>query len=135
MGRPGASRDSRHLRLARYVRLGMAVVGMGVVTVFVLFVDLGGTVAGSLNPFSAVVIAIWALPVVLYVVAVRSPVASVLGGLGLNAAMLVALVSLFRDTHSTAGIGLLTLPLLLALLAAAVGALDCLGRRWARRPT
>ena len=88
MGRPGASGDSRHMRPAGYVRLGMAAVGVGVVTVFVLFVDLGGTVAGSLNPLSAVVIAIWTLPCVLYVVAVRSSVASVLGGLGLNAAML-----------------------------------------------
>ncbi len=113
----------------------MAAVGVGVVTVFVLFVDLGGTVAGSISPFSAVVIGIWTLPCVLYVVAVRSWVASVLGGLAMNAAVLVALVSLFRDTHSTAGIGLLTLPFLLALLAALMGALDSLGRRWARRPT
>ncbi len=135
MGRPGASRDSREMRPARYVRLGLAAVGVGVVTVFVLFVDLGGTVSGSLNPLSAFVIAIWALPFVLYVVGVRSSVASVLGGLGLNAAVLAALVSLFRNTHSTAGIGLLTLPLLLAVLAALMGALDSLGRRGARRPT
>ncbi len=135
MGRPRASRDSRHMGAARYVRLGLGGVGVGVVTVFLLFVDLGGTVAGSLDPVNAIVIAIWALPFVVYVVAVRSSVASVLGGLGLNAAALIVLVSLFRDTHSTAGIGLLTLPMLLALLAALVAALDSLGRKWARRPT
>lgn len=120
---------------AKHVRLTLAGVGVVVVGVFFFFVDLGGTVAGSLHPARAIVIAMWAAPFLLYVGAVRSWVTSILGGLGLDAAVLLALILLFRDTHSTAGIGVLTLPMLIALLAATIVVVDFLCQRWRQRST
>ncbi|MCA1703602.1 MAG: hypothetical protein LC808_10245 [Actinobacteria bacterium] len=75
----------------------------------------------------------WALPLLLYIRAVTSRVASVAGGLALDLLLVWALVALFRDTHSTAGIGVLTLPMLLALVATLVAVLDLGSQRWARR--
>ncbi|HEX2275088.1 MAG TPA: hypothetical protein VHG90_14560 [Acidimicrobiales bacterium] len=115
------------------IRLAFAGVGVAVVSVFFLFVDLGGTVEGSPSPLSAIPIAIWALPLLLYVRAVTSRIASAAGGLALNALVVWALVALFRDTHSTSGIGVLTLPMLLGLVAALIVVLDSVSHRWARR--
>ena len=133
MGRLGVRAETWQMPSAKHVRLALAGIGVIVVAVFFLFVDLGGTVSGWLHPASAIVIAVWAAPFLLYVGAVRSGAASVLGGLGLDAALLWALISLFRDTHSTAGIGLFVIPMLIASLAALIVAVDSLCRRWGPR--
>jgi hypothetical protein len=111
------------------IRRAFAVAGLLLSAVFFLFVDLGGTVSGNFSPRAPMAIAIWMVPFVVYLLGVRSRHASLLGGLILLGASTWALVALFGDAHSTAGIGVITLPLLLTFLAAVVVSVD-----WACAP-
>ena len=91
---------------------------------FFLFVDLGGTVTGRLHPASLIAAAAWAGPLWIYGCAVRTRPAAVGGGAVLVGATAAFLVAVFRDTHSTAGIGVVTVPMLLYPLAVGVLAID-----------
>lgn len=113
----------------------VAAVGSAVVLAFFLFVDLGGTVTGTLHPLSLLAAAFWAGPSWVCALVVRTRTAALLGGLVLTAVTTAFLVALFRDTHSTAGVGVLTIPVILYALAAAVLAVDRLASlRGSRRP-
>ena len=120
MGRSKVARPSFPSILSAVVAAG----GSAVVLVFFLFVDLGGTIEGTAGPAALVVTAIWAGPLWIYARGVRTTAASVAGGAVLLATTVAFLVSVFRDTHSTAAIGLVTVPALTYPLAVAVLAVD-----------
>lgn len=101
-----------------------AIAGSVLVLGFFLFVDLGGTVTGTVHPFSLVAAAIWAGPFWLYARLVRTRSGALLGGAVVLGATAAFLVPLFRNTHSTAGIGIITIPMLMYPIAAAVLAVD-----------
>lgn len=112
------------------VRACFSLVAAGLVAAFMLFgvgSGLGGTVAmgsTSVTGYEVVIFVIWCMPIVIYAAFVRSRLMAVSGGIALVVALLVALVALFRDTHSTAGIGLFTLPGLLNFVSTAVVGID-----------
>ncbi|HEV2123363.1 MAG TPA: hypothetical protein VGW38_11395 [Chloroflexota bacterium] len=112
------------------VRGLFSLVAAGLVAAFMLFGvgrGLGGTLATlgtSVTGYEVVIFVIWCIPVAIYAAFVRSRLVAVSGGIALVVALLVALVALFRDTHSTAGIGVFTLPGLLNFVSAAVVGLD-----------
>ena len=106
------------------IRLASALVGLVATASFFLIVDLGGTVTGNLSPRAAIAVAIWMVPFAVYLFGVRSRSASLVGGLILVGAVLWALIALFRDRQSTAGIGVITLPFLCTLVAGLVVAVD-----------
>ena len=124
----------------RIVRVPLAVpfwaAGSVLVFVFFLFVDLGGTVSGSVHPVLAAIALVWSGPFFLYGVLVRTRLVAVLGGTALLAATAGFLVALFRDQHSTAGLGLLTIPFWLYLGALVVLVVDRLisSKRMGERP-
>ncbi len=110
----------------------MAAAGSTLVLGFFLFVDLGGMVTGLIHPFSLVAAALWAGPFWLYAFLVRTRTGALITGAVLLAATTGFLVALFRTTHSTAGIGIFTIPTLLYPLGAVVLAIDWLVLRSAR---
>ena len=114
-------------------RLAMGSIGVCVATAFFLGADFGGTLAGEVRRVNALAAAIWSVPFAVYVVAVRSHLVSVAGGTVLNVVSALALVALFRDTHSTAAFGVATLPFVLTLGVVFVALLDALCREHARR--
>ena len=100
--------------------------GCALVTVFFLAVDLGGTVAGAPDPYFGLAALIWSGPFLIYAASVRTRTIAVVGGLTLLTATAAFLIALFRDQGSTAGIGVMTIPLLLypgSLLVLAVDTL------------
>lgn len=102
----------------------VAVVGSVLVLAFFLFVDLGGTVSGTVHLASLVAATVWAGPFWIHARMVRTRTVALAGGVGLLVATTGCLVALFRDTHSTAGIGVGTFPVLLYPLATGVLAVD-----------
>lgn len=110
--------------LAATVAMVVAAAGSVLALVFFLFVDLGGTVDGAVHPLSLVAAAVWAGPLWIYARLVRTRPAAVVGGAVLLGATAAFLVSLFRDTNSTAAIGVITIPILMYPLAAGVLAID-----------
>jgi hypothetical protein len=104
--------------------LAVAAAGSVLVLAFFLFVDLGGPVTGTVHAASLVAAVVWAGPFWVYARMVRTPAISLCGGAALLAATTALLVALFRDTHSTAGIGVATIPMFLYPLAAGVLAID-----------
>lgn len=110
--------------LAATVAMVVAAAGSVLALVFFLFVDLGGTVDGAVHLLSLVAAAVWAGPLWIYARPVRTRPAAVVGGAVLLGATAAFLVSLFRDTNSTAAIGVITIPILMYPLAAGVLAID-----------
>lgn len=102
----------------------VAATGSALAGAFFLFVNLGGTVRGTVHPASLVAAAVWAGPCWIYARIVRTRSIALAGGAGLLAATAGFLVSLFRNTHSTAGIGVITIPMLLYPLAVGMLAID-----------
>lgn len=107
------------------IRIGLGAAATSVVAFFMLVgVDLGGTITGG----NFVFFVIWCAPIVLYVVGVRSRLVSLIGGTALVVALLVLLLLLFRDTSSTAGIGVFALPLAIATATGLVVGAEALWR-------
>lgn len=118
------SRGTEPTGVPSWVRPAAAAVGSAVALGFFMFVDLGGTITGTIHPWSLVAAAIWAGPLWLHAALVRTRAGALIGGLVLLAATTGFLITLFRSTGSTAGIGVFTLPMVLYPLAAAVLAAD-----------
>jgi len=104
--------------------LVVAAAGSLLVLAFFLFVDLGGTFTGTVHATSLVAAVVWAGPFWVYARMVRTRAISLCGGAALLAATTALLVVLFRDTHSTAGIGIATIPMFLYPLTAGALAID-----------
>jgi hypothetical protein len=116
---------------ARWLGLGVAAVGSTLILVFFLFVDLGGTVTGVIHPVSFAMSAAWAVPFWIYALLVRSWEGALVGGAGLLATTTAFLISMFSNTSSTSGIGIITIPIaFLYPLAGAALAVDWLFCRY-----
>lgn len=85
-------------------RRATLVLGVGVVAVFMLFVNLGGVVYGVPHPASFQMILVWSGPFIIFWLIPRTRTATLVLALLLLPATVLALVTLFRDQHSTAGL-------------------------------
>lgn len=110
--------------LARRVALVVGATGSVLAVAFFVFVDLGGTVRGTRHPGSLAAAALWAGPSWIHARCVRTPAVALAGGATLLAATVAALLAVFHDTHSTAGVGVVAFPILLYPLAGGVLAVD-----------
>ncbi len=104
--------------------LALAVAQSVLVLGFFLFVDLDGTVRGTLHPFSLVFAALWIGPAWLTSRLVRRRGLALGAELGLLAITCAFLVTLFDSTHSSAGVGAVGLALQLYAMVACVAAID-----------
>ncbi len=104
--------------------LALAVAQTLLVLGFFLFVDLDGTVRGTLHPFSLVFAALWIGPAWMTSRVVRRRELALGAELGLLAITSAFLVTLFDSTHSTAGIGAVGLALQLYAMVGCVAAID-----------
>ncbi|MDZ7734572.1 MAG: hypothetical protein U5R31_17145 [Acidimicrobiia bacterium] len=106
---------------ARQIVTGLAAVDLVVTLVFLLAVDLGGTVSGTIHPVSVLFALWWVSPMVLLLVFAREAVTAAMGGAVLLAMSVGYLVAIFQDEHSTAAIGFATVPILMYVVAGVTG--------------
>lgn len=104
--------------------LALAVAQSVLVLGFFLFVDLDGTVRGTLHPFSLVFAALWIGPAWLTSRLVRRRELALGAELGLLAITCAFLVTLFDSSQSSAGVGAVGLALQLYAMVACVAAID-----------
>lgn len=100
--------------------MAFGVAGLLIYLIFVSFVDLGGTVSGSVHPASILLALWWIGPMAVVWFLAKEPATAAIGGVAYLCASVVALVAVFQDEHSTAAIGLLTIPTLFYLASAAL---------------
>jgi hypothetical protein len=103
--------------------------GLCVAAAFFFAVDLGGTVSGEMHVLSAVAAAWWASPLFMFSAIVHARALALVGAVVMNLVSAGLLVAVFTDSHSTAAIGVLTLPMALWVVALICGVVDFIYRR------
>lgn len=103
-----------------YLRIAIGLISVLVAASFFLFIDLGGTVSGALNPWSLVFIALWVSPFYLFLRHVQGSKTTLFGGAALLAGEVWGLVEMFRSGHSTSSIASVVVPGLILIPAALV---------------
>jgi hypothetical protein len=121
-----------NVRTWLWARLVFAVGTWIVIVAFLGFGD-GETVGDGSLRLLLVLGPWWVVPVVIYILFVRTLFGIIVVGVGLFASVLLALEAVFADTHSTAAFGMLGFPICFALAIGAYLVLEWAGLTLVRR--